>query len=145
MSHLITKPTKWLCAQQKLWSAWASAQSDQSLAVRSMGSLGPKLSSFGQQRLIRLGICPGWTESWLVAHAICLFCHAAAQTFLLSVYCTQNHNGPVPPFWISIHNWDSCSSRFNFLYKEIDTEISIDIHHLIDYIFLQVNIMWHKS
>ena len=46
MSHLMTKPTQWLCPQQRLRSAWASAQSDQSLhcpvwsvfAVRSMGS-----------------------------------------------------------------------------------------------------------
>ena len=30
MSHLVTKPTKWLCAQRRLRSAWASVQSDQS-------------------------------------------------------------------------------------------------------------------
>ena len=31
MSHDMTKPTKWVCAQRRLKSAWASAQSDQSL------------------------------------------------------------------------------------------------------------------
>ena len=31
MSRNMTKPTKWLCAQQRLRSAWASAKSDQSL------------------------------------------------------------------------------------------------------------------
>ena len=31
LSRLMTKPTVWLCAQQRLRSAWASAQSDQSL------------------------------------------------------------------------------------------------------------------
>ena len=31
MSRDITKPTKWLCVQRRLRSAWASAQSDQSL------------------------------------------------------------------------------------------------------------------
>ena len=30
MSRLMTKPTKWLCVQQRLRSAWASTQSDQS-------------------------------------------------------------------------------------------------------------------
>ena len=30
-SHDMTKPTMWLCAQRRLRSAWASAQSDQSL------------------------------------------------------------------------------------------------------------------
>ena len=31
MSHDMTKPTKWVCAQRRLRSAWASAQSDQKL------------------------------------------------------------------------------------------------------------------
>ena len=31
MSRLMTKPTKWLCTQRRLRSAWASAQTDQSL------------------------------------------------------------------------------------------------------------------
>ena len=31
LSRLMTKPTKWQCAQRRLRSAWASAQSDQSL------------------------------------------------------------------------------------------------------------------
>ena len=40
-SRLMTKPTKWLCAQRRLRSTWASAQSDQSsLSVwRKLGSL----------------------------------------------------------------------------------------------------------
>ena len=53
LSHLMTKPTKWLCVQRELISAWASAHSDQSSlsAWRKLGSL--KLSSCGQRRLIR--------------------------------------------------------------------------------------------
>ena len=41
MSRDMTKPTKWLCAQRRLRSAWASAQSDQSSlsAWRIIGSL----------------------------------------------------------------------------------------------------------
>ena len=31
LSHDMTKPTKWVCAQWRLRSAWASTQSDQSL------------------------------------------------------------------------------------------------------------------
>ena len=31
VSRLMTKPTKWLCAQRRLRSVWASTQSDQSL------------------------------------------------------------------------------------------------------------------
>ena len=41
MSRDMTKPTKWLCAQRRLRSAWASAQSDQSLRCPHEESLGP--------------------------------------------------------------------------------------------------------
>ena len=37
----MTKPTKWLCAQRRLRSAWASAQSDQRLRCPHEESLGP--------------------------------------------------------------------------------------------------------
>ena len=41
MSRNATKPTKWVCTQRRLRSAWASAQSDQSSlsAWRKLGSL----------------------------------------------------------------------------------------------------------
>ena len=51
MSRDMTKPTKWVCAQRRLKSAWASVQSDQSLCLCSMGSYGLKLSSCGHRRL----------------------------------------------------------------------------------------------
>ena len=43
MSRPMTKPTKCLCAQRRLRSAWASAQSDQSLRCPHEESLGSKL------------------------------------------------------------------------------------------------------
>ena len=45
MGHLMTKPTKWLCAQRRLRSAWSV------FAVCLMGSYRPKVSSCGQLRL----------------------------------------------------------------------------------------------
>ena len=41
MSRDMTKPTKWLCAQRRLRSAWASAQSDQSLRCPHEETLDP--------------------------------------------------------------------------------------------------------
>ena len=41
MSHDMTKLTKGLCAQRRLRSAWASAQSDQSLRCPHEESLDP--------------------------------------------------------------------------------------------------------
>ena len=35
--------------------------------------------------LIRLGGCPGWSESSLGAHSFCWFCHVAAQFCLLPI------------------------------------------------------------
>ena len=37
-----------------------------------------------QRRLIRLGGCPGWSESSLDAYSFCWFCHVAAH-----VYCSM--------------------------------------------------------
>ena len=41
LSRLMRKPTKWLCAQRRLRSAWASAKSVQSLRSPHEESLGP--------------------------------------------------------------------------------------------------------
>ena len=78
MSHDMTKPTMWLCAQRRLRLAWASAQSDQSLRCPHE-ALGPYLPiERTAKTLIRLGGCLGWSESWLGAHTCCWFCHVAA-------------------------------------------------------------------
>ena len=58
-------------------------------AVHSMGSLGPKLSSC---RLIRLGWCPGWSESSLGAQSFCWFCHEAAQLLCFVVFSLFRRN-----------------------------------------------------
>ena len=69
------------CAQQRLRSAWASAQSDQSLCRPHEESLGPYLPN--KQRtaktLIRLWGCPGWSKSSLGAPSLCWFCHEGAH------------------------------------------------------------------
>ena len=53
MSLDMTKPTKWVCAQRSLRSAWASAQSDQSSlsAWRKLGSLATQYPLSAQWRL----------------------------------------------------------------------------------------------
>ena len=67
------------CAQRWLRSAWASAQSDQSSlsAWRKLGSLATHWAHSEDadqtgRMLIRLGGCPGWSESSLDTHAILL-------------------------------------------------------------------------
>ena len=66
LSRLVTKPTKWMCAQRSLRSAWASVQSDQSLRCPHEESLDPKLpTECTAKALIRLGGCSGWFESSL--------------------------------------------------------------------------------
>ena len=47
----MTKPTKWLCVQRRLRSAWAFAQSDQSLSCPHEESLGPQLPTEYKRRL----------------------------------------------------------------------------------------------
>ena len=68
------------CAQRRLRSAWGSAQSDQSLRCPHEDTLGPQLPTERTAKtLIRLGGCPGWSESSLGAHTFCWFCRVAAQ------------------------------------------------------------------
>ena len=68
--------------------------------------------------LIRLGGCPGWSESSLGAHLFCWFCHVAAQmicpkassTFLLYDKAYSN-------FRISYTKFFGCQIFFRFLHS----------------------------
>ena len=72
ISHDMTKPRKWLCAQRRLWSAWASLCAQ--WILRTKGFFMPTAKT-----LIRLGGCQGWSEYSLGAQSFCWFCHFAAQ------------------------------------------------------------------
>ena len=78
----MTKPTKWVCAQRRLRSAWASAQSDQSSLCTQWVAKDPRFFMWTEKTPIRLGGCPGWSESSLGSHSFCLFCHVAAHLLL---------------------------------------------------------------
>ena len=58
MSRDMTKPTKWVCTQRRLRSAWASAQSDQSSLCTQWVAKDPQLSSCRQLRL-----WPDWADA----------------------------------------------------------------------------------
>ena len=71
VSRDMTKPTKWVCAQRRLRSAWASAQSDQSLRCLHKESLGPWLPNERKAKtLIRLGGCPDRSLRWAHTHFV---------------------------------------------------------------------------
>ena len=92
LSRDMTKPTKWVCAQWRSRSAWASAQSDQSLHCVLIGYL--RTQGFfmrTMKTLIRLGRCPGWSESSLGTHSFYWFYHVAAHLFVFtSKICRVN-------------------------------------------------------
>ena len=74
-----------MCAQRRLRSALASAQSDQNIRCPHKETLGPKLPTERTAKtLIRLGGCPGWSESLLSALSFCWFCHEAAHLCSIS-------------------------------------------------------------
>ena len=97
----MTKPTKWVCSQRRLRSAWASAGS--LIRVFAVRMKKPWVLSYplsAQRRLIRLSGCPGWSESSLGAQPHCWFCHVAAQlerdgfgevTAKQNIQCTTTH------------------------------------------------------
>ena len=101
MSRDMTKPAKLLCAQRRLRSPWASAQSDQSLRCALSGQLRTQGSFMRTAKtLIRLGGCPGWSESSLGAQPFCWFWHVAAQICFIygigSLFYTLLRSHPSP-------------------------------------------------
>ena len=103
LSRDMTKPTKWVCAQRRLRSARASAQSDQSLGCVLNGLL--RTQAFFMQTvrsLIRLGGCPGWSESSLGAQSLCWFCHVMAQIVLALLYYAPNFEEVVGAYWFRV-------------------------------------------
>ena len=83
-----------LCAQRRLRSAWASAQSDQSQRCPPEAKLGPNLPTERTAKtLIRLGGCPGWSESSLGTKVILLGLSWGGSKcfFLESIYAAHIH------------------------------------------------------
>ena len=81
-SRNMSKPTKWHVPPAKtqislgirpVWSVFA-------VRMKKAWVLSYPLST--QQRLIRLGGCPGWSESSLGTQSFCLFCHVATHDWL---------------------------------------------------------------
>ena len=72
------KTNKMTCTQRRLRSAWASAQSNQSLRYPHEGTLGPLATHWAQEKTsIKLGGCPGWSKLSLCAFR--WFCQEAAH------------------------------------------------------------------
>ena len=81
----MTKPMKWVCAQWRLSSAWALAQSDQSLCCLHEETLGPQLPiECTSKTLFRLDGCPGWFEPLLGTLSFCWFCHGVTHFCYIS-------------------------------------------------------------
>ena len=74
----MTKPTKWVCAQRRRRSTWAFTSLIRVFAVR-MKTAWVLSTERTTKTPIRLGGCPGWSESSLGAHSFCWFCHVVAQ------------------------------------------------------------------
>ena len=79
LSHLMTKPTKWLYAQRRLRSAWASAQSDQCSLCAQWVAKDPWFLHADSEDSDQTGRCQGWSESSLGAQSFCWFCRALAH------------------------------------------------------------------
>ena len=65
-----------------------------------------------QQRLIRLGGCPGWSESSLGAHSLCWFCHVVAQINVLT-----NASSEVWTNLFMLDIWFGCKTRELYIFN----------------------------
>ena len=99
-----TKPTKRLVCLRPVWSVFAKP---------SVGSQGPMAASCGQGRLIRLGRCPGWSESFFagcVSHFVGfvmlwlnLYSQSHAYTFIYLVFQHLSRLMTKPTKWVWAH------------------------------------------
>ena len=58
--------------------------------------------------LIRLGRCPGWSESSLGAHSLCWFCHVVAQIVIAEYHYRHKY--------IQIHNPKISKGTYNHVF-----------------------------
>ena len=102
-----------LCAQQRLGSAWASAQSDQSSlsAWRNIGPLTPIERTV--KTLIRLGECPGLSEYSLGTRHFVDFVMRQLKSFAT---LKDSYNHHQQPFFCSFCStaWQMSSKLFLF-------------------------------
>ena len=119
LSRDMTKPTKWGYAQWRLRSARASAQSDQSSVCAQWVAKDPRFlhadSEDSDQILIRLGGCPGWSESLLGTQSLCWFCHVVAKLFVMMQEPAENMSRTMT----KPTKWSVCPAK---------TQISLGIH-----------------
>ena len=82
LSHFMTKPNKWYVRPMK---TRINQPGHPPSLIRVFANRMKKAWS-AQQRLIRLGGCPGWSESLLGAQSFCWFCHEAAHLLSAILY-----------------------------------------------------------
>ena len=96
-----------LCAQRRLRSAWASAQSDHRLGCPHEEALGPLLPiEHTAKTPITLGRCPGWSESLLGPHIILLVLSCGSSGNQRKLRKKSSTTGPSE--WLLV-----CAWRFN--------------------------------
>ena len=111
MSRLMTKPTKWLCTQWRLRSAWASSQSDQSSLStwRKLGSLAthwvPRLIRVFAGRTVILLVLSFWI--WLGGEA---WTENSSKTYKHAHNCACHNNHVNKILW----NSAICSILYQF-------------------------------
>ena len=84
LNRSMTKPTKWQVCVAKTTISLGIRQVWSVLAVHMKKGWVLSYPLSAQRRLIRLGRCPGWSESSLGAQSFCWFCHEAAHLCLVS-------------------------------------------------------------
>ena len=102
-----------LCAQRRLISAWASAQSDQSLCCLHEETLGPQLPiECTVKTLIRLGGYPDWSESSLGAKAILLVLSWGGSNAVSFVSSSESTS--LLKQWSNTMTWNCYFKSFNW-------------------------------
>ena len=120
MSRLTTQPTKWLCAQRRLRSAWASAQSDQSSLCAQSVAKDPSFLHADNEDSDQTGRIPRLI--WVFAGHTCHFVGFVMRRDLLLFSCSftssaerrnKDENQVVAHFRIELISSENSSSQIS--------------------------------
>ena len=138
MSHDMTKPTKWVCAQRRLGSAWASTQSDQSLLCTKWVANDPRFLHTGSEDSEQTGQMPRliWVFAGRTLTSLVLSCHGSNKLCcrffkLEQIWASSCENGTYHTGEViaqaSPHIWHICAvSSESLLFAHIIYEPRIE-------------------
>ena len=128
----MTKQTTWLCAQRRLRSAWASAQSEQSIRCQHEKSLGHELSNKRTAKTDQTGRMSRliWVVAWRTVTLLVLSCRGSIVYLpcrCLEIIMRSETSQKIPTYQTQQY---ICSKRERAMLRDWFNKISYPTHRI---------------